>query len=293
MLPLELLQQFKSSDFPNLQEYEAWQRRHLKVLEAGLLLHPHLPLVKTDTEAQQLGQIIRRALDKPLETGKHSESMQVLPSVVKSLACRSFDGSVSATCHWADGFPLNLRLYQMLLAACFDINDETSIIEEIDEVLELIKKTWLILGLNQMLHNLCFSWILFHRYVATGQMENDLLFASNNLLMEVENEVKEIRDPAYSNVLSSTLSVIFGWAEKRLLAYRDTFHSGNIESMQSVVSLGLLSAKILVEDISHEYRRKRKEVNVTCERVETYIRSSLRAAFAQASFILSAYYLWI
>jgi len=214
--------------------------------------------------------------------------MQALRSVVTTLACRSFDGSASDTCHWADGFPLNLRLYQMLLDACFDINEETTIIEEVDEVLELTKKTWVILGLNQKLHNLCFSWVLFHRYVVTGQVESDLLFASNNLLIEVEKDAKAITDPVDSKVLSSTLSLILGWAEKRLLAYRDTFHSGTIESMQSVVSLGVLSAKILVEDLSHEYRKKRKEVNVTFERVETYIRSSLRTAFAQASFFLSA-----
>ena len=141
-----------------------------------------------------------------------------------------------------------------------------------------------------MLHDLCFSWVLFHRYVVSGQVENDLLFASNNLLMEIEKDAKAITDPVHSEVLSSTLSLILSWAEKRLLAYRDTFHSVNIESMQSVVSLGVLSAKILEEDISHEYRKKRKEVDVTRERVETYIRSSLRTAFAQASFILSALY---
>ncbi|KAF5458981.1 hypothetical protein F2P56_022973 [Juglans regia] len=279
VLPLELLQQFKSSDFPSQQEYEAWQRRNLKVLEAGLLLHPRLPLEKTNSAAQRLQQIIRGALDY---SWWGSQSVQVLQSVVMTLACRSYDGSASEICHWADGFPLNLRLYQMLLEACFDLNEGTSVIEEVDEVLDLIKKTWVILGLNQMLHNLCFSWVLFHRYVATGQVKNELLFASNNLLMEVEKDAKEIRDPVSSKVLSSTLSVILGWAEKRLLAYHDTFHSGNIESLQSIVSIGLLSSKILVEDISHEYRWKSKEVNVTCGRVETYIRSSLRAAFAQA-----------
>ncbi|KAK9269018.1 hypothetical protein L1049_000786 [Liquidambar formosana] len=285
VLPLELLQQFKSSEFPNQREYEAWQKRNLKVLEAGLLLYPHLPLEKTDTASQRLRQIIRGASEKPIETGKNNETLQVLRSVVMSLACRSFDGSVSETCHWADGFPLNLQLYQMLLEACFDINDETSIIEEVDEVLELIKKTWVILGLNQMLHNLCFSWVLFHRFVATGQVEDDLLFAANNLLVEVEKDAKAMKDPVYSSVLSSMLSSMLGWAEKKLIAYHDTFHSGNIDSMQSVIALGVSAAKILVEDISNEYHRKRKDIDVACERVDTYIRSSLRAAFAQASFI--------
>uniref|UniRef100_A0A2P2KFQ2 Uncharacterized protein MANES_16G110800 n=1 Tax=Rhizophora mucronata TaxID=61149 RepID=A0A2P2KFQ2_RHIMU len=288
VLPLELLQQIKSSDFPNQQEYEPWRRRNLRLLEAGLLLHPHLPLDKAGTAPRRLQQIIREALEKPLETGKNCESMQVLRSVVMSLACRSFDGSVSETCHWADGFPLNLRLYQMFLDACFDVNDESTIIEEIDEVLELIKKTWGILGLNQMLHNICFMWVLFHHYVATGQVEEDLLLAANNLLAEIEKDAKEAKDLDYFKFLSSILSPILRWAEKRLIAYRDSFHSDNIELMQCIVSLAVVAAKILVEDISQEYRRKRKEVNIARDRIDTYIRSSLRTAFSQKMEVINS-----
>jgi hypothetical protein len=60
------------------------------------------------------------------------------------------------------------------------------------------------------------------------------------------------------------------------------FSTKNAKTMQGIVSLGVLAAKILVEDISNEYRRKRKsEVDVARTRIETYIRSSLRTAFAQ------------
>ncbi|KAI4350812.1 hypothetical protein L6164_005226 [Bauhinia variegata] len=281
VLPLELIQQFRCLDFPSQQEYEAWLRRNLNILESGLLLHPYIPLDKADTSARRLRHIIHGALEKPMDFVKNGESMQNLRSVVMSLACRSSDGSVPDACHWADGFPLNLRMYQTLLEACFDINEETSVIEEIDEVLELIKKTWPVLGMNEMLHNLCFSWVLFHRYVATGQVENDLLFASSNLLAEVEKDAKATKDTLYSKMCSSTLSLLLSWAEKRLLAYHDTFHNGNIEAMQSIVSLAVLSAKILAEDISHEYSRNRKETDVACSRVDNYIRSSLRAAFAR------------
>ncbi|XP_020099019.1 uncharacterized protein LOC109717584 [Ananas comosus] len=281
VLPLELLQQFKASDFPDPQEYEAWKIRNLKLLEAGLLLHPLIPLEKSDVSAQRLRQIIRGASDRPLETGRNSESMQILRSAVTALACRSFDGSSDA-CHWADGFPLNLHLYHMLIEACFDNGEEGSIVEESLEVLEQIKKTWVILGINQMLHNLCFTWVLFSRFVTTGQVDNDLLFEADNQLAEVAKDAKTTKDPVYSKILSSTLSSIMGWTEKRLLAYHETFNSSNIESMPSIVSIGVTAAKILVEDISNEYRRKRKEeTDVARSRIDTYIRSSLRTAFAQ------------
>lgn len=282
VLPLELLQQFKSSDFTDQEEYEAWQKRNLKILEAGLLLHPHVMLEKSNTSSQRLRQIIHGALDRPIETGRNNESMQILRNAVMSLASRSSDGSLAESCHWADGSPLNLRLYEILLEALFDANDETSIIEEVDELMELIKKTWVILGINQILHNLCFTWVLFNRFVATGQVENDLLYAADSQLAEVAKDAKITKDPAFAKVLNSTLSSILSWAEKRLLAYHDTFDTGNIDTMQSIVSLGVSAAKILVEDISNEYRRKRKtEVDVARNRIDTYIRSSIRTAFAQ------------
>lgn len=200
-----------------------------------------------------------------------------------SLAYRSFDGSTSETCHWADGFPFNVCLYKTLLDSCFDVNEEASMIEEVDEVLELVKKTWGVLGMNQALHNLCFAWVLFERYASTGQVESDLLFAACNLLMEIETDAKSTKDPDYTRALKSTLNVILGWTEKRLLLYHDYFHSDNVEVMQSAVSLAVSSAKILAEDV--EYGRKRKERDVAPERVETYIRSSLHAVFSQASYV--------
>ncbi|CAM0951062.1 unnamed protein product [Alopecurus aequalis] len=280
VLPLEFLQQFKASDFPDTQEHEAWQARNLKLIEAGLLVHPFVPLNKSDSSAQRLRQIIRGAYDRPLETGKNSESMQVLRTAVMSLAGRSHDGT-SDGCHWADGFPLNLHLYQMLVEACFD-SDDSTVVDEIDEVIELLKKTWVILGINQMLHNLCFAWALFNHFVMSGQLDIELLSAAENQLQEVAKDAKTTKDPNYCKVLSSTLSSIMGWTEKRLLAYHETFSTSNIESMQGIVSIGVSAAKVLVEDISHEYRRRRKEeTNVARSRIETYIRSSLRTAFAQ------------
>ncbi|CAH8369515.1 unnamed protein product [Eruca vesicaria subsp. sativa] len=280
VLPLELLQQLKSSDFTDEKEYDAWVKRSLKVLEAGLLLHPRVPLDKTNS-SQRLRQIIHEALDRPLETGRNNEQMQSLRSAVMSLATRS-DGSFSDSSHWADGSPFNLRLYQLLLEACFDSSHAACMVEEVDDLMEHIKKTWVILGISQMLHNLCFTWLLFSRYVVTGQVEMDLLYACESQLAEVSKDAKTTKDPEYSQVLSATLSAILGWAEKRLLAYHDTFDRSNVGTMEGIVSLGVSAARILVEDISNEYRRRRKgEVDVARTRIETYIRSSLRTAFAQ------------
>ncbi|KAF0899395.1 hypothetical protein E2562_019514 [Oryza meyeriana var. granulata] len=281
VLPLEFLQQFKASDFPDPHEYEAWQLRYLKLLEAGLLFHPLVPLKKSDISAQRLRQVIHGAYGRPIETEKNSKLMEGLCSAAKALAgrslCETFD-----ECHWADGFPLNLHIYQMLIEACFD-SEDGAVVDEIDGVVEILTKTWVILGINQMFHNLCFAWALFNHFVMSGQADIELLSGAENQLTEVVKDAKTTNDPDYCDVLSSTVNSIMGWTEKRLLAYHETFSASNIDSMQGIVSIGVSTAKILAKDISHEYRRKRKQETdvVVHSRIETYIRSSLRTAFAQ------------
>ncbi|RLN03481.1 uncharacterized protein C2845_PM13G11310 [Panicum miliaceum] len=268
--PLEFLQKCKASDFLDPLEYEAWQTRNFKLLEAGLLVHPLLPLKKSSISAKRMRQIIHEAYGGKLETGRNSESMIRLRSAVMSLACRSLD-EPSDECHWADGFPLNLHIYKMLVEACFDVA-EGSVVQEIDEIMELLKKTWPIFGVNQMLHKLYFTWELFNHFVMLGQENNDLLCAMENLLVEVAKDAKRTKDPDYCDVLGSILSAIMGWTDKRLLVYHETFNTG------------ISTAKILVEnqDISYEYHSGVKgDIDVMRNRIETYIHSSLRSAFVQ------------
>lgn len=279
---MEFLQQFKSSDFATQREYEIWQKRNLKVLEAGLLLHPKVPLDRKDASAQQLRQIIRGARERGIETGRHSETVQTLRSVAMHLACRAVDDYAPDMCHWADGAPLNLRLYRVLLEALFDVEEPTSMIEEVDEVLELVKKTWGVLGIDQRLHNLCFSWVLFNHYVSTGQIENDFLFAADNLLLEVKKDAKSTLDSGYSKILCLTMNSMLEWAERGLLAYHESFYRGNIDVLQSILSLGLSAAAILAEENPHENGR-RNIVDLANAKVDIYIRSSMRKAFSQAS----------
>lgn len=280
VFPLEFLQKFKASDFSNHQEYEAWQTRSFKLLEAGLLVHPFIPLKKSDISAQKLRKIIQEGYDGRLEPGWNSESMQRLRSAVMSLACRSLT-EISDECHWADGFPLNVHIYKMLIEACFNGEDGT-MIDDIDGVMELLKMTWVILGVNQMLHDLCFTWALFSHFAISGQAE--LLSATGNLLVQVTKDAKTTEDPDYCDVLSSTVSLIMGWVEKRLLAYHDTFTTSNIDSMDDMVSIGISTAKILAESCGYRPGTKEK-IDVERSRIATYIRSSLRTAFAQVSSI--------
>ena len=118
----------------------------------------------------------------------------------------------------------------------------------------------------------------------SDQVDIELLSAAENQLSEVAKDAKTTEDPDYCEILSSTLSSVMGWTDKRLLGYHETFNASNIDSMQGIISIGVSAAKIFVEHKSQEYcGRRKEETDIVRGRIETYIRSSLRTAFAQVS----------
>ncbi|KAF5465885.1 hypothetical protein F2P56_015850 [Juglans regia] len=288
ILPIELLRHLKPPEFNDFHEYHLWQNRQLKILEAGLLLHPSIPLEKSNTSAMRLREIIRAAETTPIDIGKNSDTMRTLANAVASLSWRSPNGTPTDVCHWADGFPLNIHIYIALLQSIFDLKDETLVLDEVDELLELMKKTWSTLGITRPLHNVCFTWVLFQQYVLTAQIEPDLLCASQAMLyLEVANDVKRPnRESAYVKILSSVLTSMQGWAEKRLLNYHDYFQRGNVGQVENLLPLVLSASRILGEDVTITEGAGREEGEITLvdssgDRLGHYIRSSLKSAFAK------------
>ncbi|XP_057958508.1 protein unc-13 homolog [Malania oleifera] len=284
ILPLELLRHLKPSEFNDSREYHHWQKRQLKVLEAGLLLNPSIPLDQSNTFAVRFREIIRASETKPIDTGKNSETMRSLCNCVVSLSWRSSNGAPTDVCHWADGFPLNVHLYIALLHSIFDIKDETLVLDEVDELLELMKKTWSTLSINRPIHNVCLTWVFFQQYIATAQTEPDLLCASLAMLAEVANDAKKKdKEPIFARLLLSVLTSIQRWSEKRLLDYHDGFQKGTIGLMENLLPLALSAGKILDEEISSNgaaATEKAKE-DSNGNWVDYYIRSSMKNAFTK------------
>lgn len=286
ILPLELLRHLKPSEFTDAHEYHLWQKRQLKILEVGLLLFPSIPLDKSDTSAAKLRDIIQASESKAIDTGKNSETMRALCNSVVSLAWRSTDGGTTEVCHWADGYPLNVEIYIALLQSIFDMKDETLVLDEVDELLELMKKTWSTLAINRSMHNLCFTWVLFEQYVVTGQVEPDLLGASLTMLTEVANDAKKVdREPIYVKMLASVLAAMKKWCEKRLLDYHGNFDRGTVGLLENILPLVFSATKILEEDVpcyvTSPQGRGEADDDSTGNKVDHYILSSSRNAFAK------------
>ncbi|GAA0143662.1 hypothetical protein LIER_04290 [Lithospermum erythrorhizon] len=286
ILPLELLRHLKPSEFQDSLEYHVWQKRQLKILEAGLLVNPSIPLDKTNTYAKAFREIVQSSEAKAIDTGKNSETMRSLCNSVVYLSWRSHDGSQTDVCHWADGYPLNVHIYMVLLASIFDQKEETLVLDEVDELLELMKKTWNILGINRSIHNLCLTWVLFEHYVRTGQVEQDLLGASLIMLNEVAIDAKKVdREPIYVQMLATVLLPMKKWAEKSFLDYHRNFHKGTIGLMERFLLLIFSANRILEDDVRGYGLDAKQEKELRNElgdnKVDHFIRTSLKNAFAK------------
>ncbi|MED6132649.1 hypothetical protein PIB30_020985 [Stylosanthes scabra] len=285
ILPLELLRHLKPSEFSSLQEYHLWQKRQLKMIEAGLLLHPSIPVDKNSNFAMNLREIINNGVEKPLDTGRNSETMRTFSNSVLSLSMRNPDGGAQTNvCHWANGYPVNVHLYIPLLRSIFDLKEETSVLDEVDEMLELMKKTWTSLGINRSIHNVCLAWVLFQQYVETDQVEHDLLSASHAMLNEVASDAKKEKDPMYVKILKSVLSSFKDWGEKRMLAYHEHFQAESAEQIENLLPVVLLVHKILADVAPSakeggEMKGDKTLTNPSGNKVDEYIRSSMKNAF--------------
>ncbi|XP_024384353.1 protein unc-13 homolog [Physcomitrium patens] len=283
IVPLELLQNIGPSAFADEKEYVSWLRRQLRVLEAGLLVHPLVP-GDEGMDARRLKQALQDMVDghRTVEKAKSNEIMQMLRSAAMGRATRAHNGQHGDFLHWADGYPLNAHIYVALLSACFDTLEEVEVIAEMEEVLEMIKKTWDVLGIDQTLHDTLFAWVLYRQFVVSGQSAVNLLQLSERQLDQVGKDVKGNLIADQVPLLKSVLSTMQFWAERRLLAYHDSFPGGASDIMAGLLAVAVGCAQILQEHVSREFKgRGREVVNVPLSRVDVYVRSSVRTAFAQ------------
>ncbi|KAF2314030.1 hypothetical protein GH714_021639 [Hevea brasiliensis] len=105
------------------------------------------------------------------------------------------------------------------------------------------------------------------------------------LSTEVANDAKKPdREAIYVKLLSSMLASMQGWAERRLLHYHDYFQRGNVFLIENLLPLALSASKILGEDVTlieGTGKEDRKIVDSSGDRVDHYIRASIKNAFAR------------
>ncbi|KAF8403659.1 hypothetical protein HHK36_011763 [Tetracentron sinense] len=296
LVPLELLCCISRTEFSDMKAYLRWQKRQLNMLEEGLINHPAVGFGESGRKASEMRVLLMKIEESeslPSSTGElqRTECLRSLREISIPLAERPARGDLTGeVCHWADGYHLNVRLYEKLLFSVFDVLDEGKLTEEVEEILELLKSTWRVLGITETIHYTCYAWVLFRQFVITG--EQGILQLAIEHLRKIP--LKEQRGPQERlhlkslrskvegeegfqdlNFLQSFLSPIQKWADKQLGDYHVHFAEGSA-MMKEIVTVAMAARRLLLEE---------PELAMTSvtdrDQIESYVASSIKHTFAR------------
>ncbi|CAN6167674.1 unnamed protein product [Urochloa humidicola] len=293
LIPLELLCCISRTEFSDMKAYLRWQKRQLNMLEEGLINHPVVGFGELGRKVNELRNLFTKieeseSLPPSAAEVQRTECLRSLREVATSLSERPARGDLTGeVCHWADGYHLNVALYEKMLGSVFDILDEGKLTEEVEEILELLKSTWRILGVTETVHDTCYAWVLFRQFVLTG--EQGLLKVVIDHLRKIP--LKEQRGPqerlhlkslrssvdaegSYQDFtfFQSFLSPIQKWVDKKLNDYHQHFSEGPI-LMADVVTVAMLTRRILGEENDKALESPDRD------QIDRYITSSVKSAF--------------
>ncbi|KAI4370470.1 hypothetical protein MLD38_018823 [Melastoma candidum] len=303
LIPLELLCCISRMEFSDKKSYIKWQKRQLNMLEEGLINHAAVGFSESGRKASELRVLLAKIEESesfPPSVGElqRTECLRSLREITIALAERPARGDLTGeVCHWADGYHLNIRLYEKLLLSVFDILDEGKLTEEVEEILELLKSTWRVLGITETMHYTCYAWILFRQHVMTN--EQDMLKHALQQLKKIP--VKEERGPqerlhlksldsrielgdGFQDVffLQSYLQPIQKWADKRLTDYHKHF-TEDPRQMEHILKVAMICRRLLVEE--PEYSSQFTTVTDE-DQIELYVSSSMKNAFTRVLHII-------
>lgn len=298
LVPLELLSCISKPEFSDRKAFLRWQKRQLNILEEGLINYPVVGFGESGRKASELRILLSKIEESeslPPSTGElqRIECLRSLREIAISLAERPARGDLTGeVCHWADGYHLNVRLYEKLLLSVFDMLDEGKLTEEVEEILELLKSTWRVLGITETIHYTCFTWVLFRQFVITSE-QGMLQHAIEQLkkiplkeqrgprerlhLKSLHSELEEEGSSQDFSFLKSFIVPIQSWTDRLLGDYHLHF-SEDPRKMGNIVTVAMLARRLLLEesDTAAESMSRTDK-----EQMEFYILSSLKNAFSR------------
>ncbi|KAL4335248.1 hypothetical protein GQ457_07G019370 [Hibiscus cannabinus] len=298
LIPLELLSCISRTEFSDKKAYIRWQKRQLNMLAEGLVNHPAVGFGESGRKTSEFRILLAKIEESeafPPSTGEvqRTESLRSLRDIAIPLAERPARGDLTGeVCHWADGYHLNVRLYEKLLVSVFDVLDEGKLTEEVEEILELLKSTWRVLGITETIHYTCYAWILFRQYVITS--EQGILRHAIDQLKKIP--LKEERGPQERlhlksllvridgeegsrdvSFLQSFLSPIQKWVDKQLGDYHLNFAEGSM-IMEDIVTVAMIVRRLLLEESDIAVQSSTVSDR---DQIELYISSSVKNSFAR------------
>ncbi|GAB4832155.1 Protein unc-13 [Ancistrocladus abbreviatus] len=297
LVPLELLCCISRTEFSDKKSYIRWQKRQLNMLEEGLINHPAVGFGESGRKSSELRNLLAKIEESEFLAAsagelQRSECLRSLRDVVIPLAEKPVRGDLTGeVCHWADGYHLNVRLYEKLLLSVFDILDEGKLTEEVEEILELLKSTWRVLGITETIHYTCYAWVLFRQFVITSE-RGMLRHAIEQLKRIPLKEQRGAQERLHLNSLQSRVEGEMGsqnisflqaflipiqkWADRQLGDYH--LHFLEALQMEEIATVAMVSRRLLLE----EPGLGMPSICVSDQdQIELYITSSVKNAFSR------------
>ncbi|XP_074280580.1 protein unc-13 homolog [Silene latifolia] len=298
LVPLELLCCISRTEFPDKKAYIRWQKRQLNMLEEGLINHPVIGFGESGRKANEVRVLLAKIEESeflPASSGEvqRTECLRSLRDVAVPLAERPVRGDLTGeVCHWADGYHLNVKLYEKLLLSVFDVLDEGKLTEEAEEIHELLKSTWRLLGVTETMHYTCYALVLFRQSVITGE-KRMLQLAIQQLkrvplkdqrgpqerlhLKSLQSKVDSEEGSESVSFLQAFLEPIQKWADRQLADYHLHFAEDS-KKMEDISTVAMTSRRLLME----EPELGGQSTSVSDEdQIELFVTSSIKNAFAR------------
>ncbi|CAN1339112.1 Protein unc-13 homolog [Linum perenne] len=236
----------------------------LFMLEEGLINHPVVGFGESGRKGSELRILLAKIEESVFRESsagevQRTDCLRSLRDIAIQLAERPARGDLTGeVCHWADGYHLNVKLYEKLLLSMFDILDEGKLTEEVEEILELFKSTWRVLGITETIHYTCYTWVLFRQFVITREMGvlHHAIEQLNRIPLREQRGPQERLhlkslssrvDGEELSFLQSFLSPIQKWADNRLGDYHLHF-SEDPATMEGILQVAIVTRRLLVEE---------------------------------------------
>ncbi|XP_010055606.2 protein unc-13 homolog isoform X2 [Eucalyptus grandis] len=294
-----LLDGIRESDFLNEKHYLQWRRRQVNLLEEFIssstnvgtnehrIIRSSLPKIRDPKE-----------WDVKMSPSDRAELLYAIKQVVLGLS--SLPGEVgleTGTYYCTVGYQLNIRIYEKLLIGMFDILDESQLIEEAEEILDLIKMTWATLGITQKIHDAMHGWVLFRQFVGTHEpslLEHSILKLQRFVSAEdhdrkEEQYINRLACSQQHNGVKTKLSLVEAvlcsisiWCDSHLQDYHLHFSKepgifGRVMTLVSLTGVPIINSgeiKLLKLNAS--------DGNVT-EKFRSYVERSTEAAYTRVA----------
>ncbi|XP_020248404.1 uncharacterized protein LOC109825902, partial [Asparagus officinalis] len=295
-IALELLDSICKSHFPNQRSYTHWLKRQANILEELLSGSDTFVADEHTVLSSLLAQLKNVEEWESICPDEHAEILSCVKGFASRLSSSPPKFGIPNECYyWTHSYHFNIKLYEKLLNIVFDVLEDGQIVEEAEDILKILQLTWPVLGVTQKMHNALYGWLLFQKFVLTG--EHALLkYAVFKVQKILSNKDDGGSEEAYINSLICSIEVcgssrnlklvdsvllnIFAWCSFQLEDYHLHFDQDRFHTLERVLTMAILTGSSFLDEYGeNQFFESMAEAQVPFKLVHIFTERSIQAAY--------------